>query len=55
MLMSWTYNERTAKPTATVVMRGVCLRTGLSLSLINIFGGELGQRPQSIDSRHIRH
>ena len=54
MLMSWTYKKPTTTPTATAAMRGVCLRTGLSLSSINTFGGELRQN-ESIDSRHIRH
>ena len=60
MLTSWTYKEHTAKPTATVAMRGVCLSSGLSLAnvkvAVNIFGGGLGQRQaQSIDSRQTKH
>ena len=59
MLTSWTFNEHTAKPTATAAMRGVCLPS-LSLASVkmgvNIFGGGLGQRQaESIDSSHIRH
>jgi hypothetical protein len=54
MLTSWTYKEHTPKQPAYAGMGGVCLRVGLSLSSVNIFGGRLGQET-SIDSRHTRH
>ncbi len=56
MTTSWTHKEHTTKRQPCAGMRGVCLRVGLSLSSVNIFGGGLGQRQaQSIDSRYIRH
>ncbi len=55
MMMSWTYTEHTAKRQPSVGMRGVACLLSLSLSPINTFGGALGQRTTSIDSRHIRH
>ena len=56
MMTSRTYKEHVAKWQPSAAMRGVCLKVGLSLSSVNIFGGGLGQRQaESIDSRHIRH
>jgi len=52
MLTSWTNKEHTAKRQPTAAMRSVCLRAGLGLSSVNIFGGRPGQA--SIDSRYIR-
>lgn len=54
MMMSWTAKERAAKPTRSAGMYGVCLQAVRSLSLVNNFGGRLGQET-SMDSRHIRH
>jgi len=54
MMMSRTYKEHVAKWQPSAAMRGVCLRTGLSLSPVNTFNGRLGQAT-SIDSRYIRH
>jgi hypothetical protein len=57
MMMSWTYQEHTAKRQPCAGRRGVCLRMRLSLASVslgtNIFGGRLGQET-SIDSRYIR-
>jgi hypothetical protein len=55
MMTTWTYTEHTAKRQPSVGMRGVECLLGLSLSPINTFGGSLGQKETSIDSRHIRH
>jgi len=55
MMMTWTYTEHTAKRQPSIGMRGFACLLGLSLSPINTFGGSLGQKETSIDSRHIRH
>ena len=54
MMTSRTYEEHAAKWQPSAAMRGVCLRTGLSLSSVDAFSGGLGQAT-SIDSRYIRH
>jgi hypothetical protein len=54
MLTSRTYTEHLAKWQPSAAMRSVCLRTGLSLSFVNIFGGRLGQET-AIDTGNIRH
>ncbi|HZE68791.1 MAG TPA: hypothetical protein VE135_04595 [Pyrinomonadaceae bacterium] len=53
MMTSRTYKEHVDKWQPSAAMRGVCLRTGLSLSPVNTFSGRLGQAT-SIDSRYIR-
>jgi hypothetical protein len=55
MMMTWTQTEHTAKRQPSVGMRGAVRLLSLSLSPINTFGGGLGQKARSIDSRHIRH
>ncbi|HYX30265.1 MAG TPA: hypothetical protein VE863_17110 [Pyrinomonadaceae bacterium] len=59
MLTTRTYKEHTTKWQPCAAMYTVVCSLGLSLASVslgtNIFGGGLGQRPESIDSRQTKH